>query len=46
MKKILLAEIAIGLIAVLLVVALSYWAFQTEKFLPKAQNNQNYSDNK
>lgn len=40
MKKILLAEIAISLIAILLVVALSYWAFQTGKFLPKASTNE------
>jgi uncharacterized membrane protein YwzB len=35
-RKILLAEIAISLIAVLLVIAISYWAFRTDKFLPKA----------
>jgi len=40
MRKILLAEIVISLIAVSLVVALSYWAFQTDKFLPKASSPQ------
>lgn len=39
MKKILLAEIAVGLIAVLIVVAMSYWAFRAEKFLPKASTH-------
>ena len=40
MRKILLVEIAISLIAILLVVALSYWAFRTDKFLPKASTPQ------
>jgi uncharacterized membrane protein YwzB len=44
MKKILLAEIVIILIAVLLVIALSYWAFQTDKFLPKASTPQSQNE--
>jgi|GEM_PF-6559087 uncharacterized membrane protein YwzB len=38
MRKILLAEIAVSIIAILLVVGISYWAFQTNKFIPQASS--------
>ncbi len=40
MRKILLLEIAVSLMAILLVIAISYWAFRTDKFLPKASTNE------